>query len=212
MAEAKIQSDPTIYPNNSITARTKQEEREKIESVVKGKAAKQKETLGRKFKRLFMPGDIKDARTYIIEQVVIPGLKNGALAAVEMIFFGQVSGRFQQRPGATNRNNQTNYSYISSAGARVGDRGLSMPRTKRESFSFQDIWFESYDDAVAVVEAMVDILDRLGVVAVGDFYTVCGIETEYTDYDWGWRSLTKLEPRRIRDGYTIDMTPPVYLK
>lgn len=212
MAEVKIQSDPANYPNNSITARTRQEEREKVESVVKGKATKQKETLGRKFKRLFMPGNIRDAKSYVIEQVIIPGLKNGALAAVEMIFFGQVSGRFQQRSSVGNRNNQTNYSYISSSGARLGDRGLSMPRTKRETFSFQDIWFETYDDASAVVEAMVDILDRLGVVTVGDFYTLCGIETEYTDYDWGWKGLTKLEPRRIRDGYAIDMTPPVYLK
>lgn len=212
MAEVKIPSDPANYPNNSITARARQEEREKVESVVKGKAIKQKETLGRKFKRLFMPGDIKDAKSYVIEQVLIPGLKNGALAAVEMLFFGQVSGRFQQRPGVTNRNNQTAYDYISTTGARVGNRSLSMPRTKRETFSFQDIFFVNYDDASAVVEAMVDILDRLGVVAVGDFYTLCGIGTEYTDYDWGWKSLTKLEPRRIRDGYVIDMTPPVYLK
>lgn len=212
MAEVKIQSDPANYPNNSITARTRQEEREKVESVIKGKAIKQKETLGRKFKRLFMPGDIKDARSYVVEQVIIPGLKNGALAAVEMIFFGQVSGRFQQRSGTANRNNQTNYSYISSAGARVTDRILTLPRAQRETFSFQNISFENYDDAKEVVESMADFFDRVGLVTVGDFYTFCGIATEHPDYDWGWTSLTKCEPRRIRDGYVIDMTPPIYLK
>lgn len=209
MANVNMPKVAEEYPNNSISSRQKAEEHAKVEPVVKGSVTKQKPSLGSRFKKTFMPGDIREAKKYVLEQVLIPGLKNGALAAVEMIFFGQVTNRFSQRN--TNRNNATNYSYISSNGVRVESRPQQISRTQRESFSFQNISFESFDDASDVVESLMDILEREGVVCVGDFYSLCGIQTEPTDYDWGWKTFKRLEPRRLREGYTIDMTPPVYL-
>lgn len=214
MAEVKLPNEADKYPCNSIM-RPAEEKRDPVESVVKGKVTQQKETLSKKFKKMFMPGDIKDAKSYVINQVLIPGFKNGVLSMIEMMFFGQVSNRFWSRGFSSSQQSQssrTAYSYVSSTGARVNTGSAIIPRNQREMFSFQNITFENYDDAKDVVDSMIDILDRVGIVCVGDFYALCGIKTEPPDYDWGWKSFSRLEPRRLRDGYTIDMQPPLYLK
>lgn len=213
MAEVKLSEDEmnAKYPSNSIVGR--KQEKESVQPLVKGNTAVQKESLGKKFKRMIMPGDIRDAKSYVLNQIIIPGLKNGALAAMEMIFFGRVSGKFYTGPSNTiSQNNRTNYSYISSSGARIDTRPTTMGRNQRETFSFHNVTFSSYDDAKDVVEFMLDYLDRNKVVCVGDFYTLCKIQTEYTDYDWGWRSFQRLNVKADRDCYYIDMQPPVYLK
>lgn len=214
MAEVKI-NDPVAdqlrsqYPSNSLTQKVKPQElqREKVKPVVKGGAVLQQKSLGEKVKDMFSLGDIKDIREYAVKQVIIPGIKTGVLALVEMALFGQVSRR-----SGTYWNQRTNYSYISSGGQRIDNSRPSISQKDRAAHNFQNIIFATYQDAEDVVSTLLDLIDRYGSVTVADFYDAAQIEADWAAQDWGWTSFQKLEPRRIREGYIIDMQPPVYLK
>ena len=213
MAEVKLNNDPVAmrlreqYPSNSITTQNQRPTREKIDPVVKGKTEFQKESLGVRLKKMILPGDIKDIRHYAIHNVLIPGMKSGFLALVEMAFYGQVRGG-----GRYNTNRPTNYSYTSTNAAQSQYSRQSISQRDRSVHNFNNIIFETYSDAADVVETLLDILDRTGVVTVADFYEASRQTPDWADVDWGWTHFQKLEPRAIRGGYIIDVTPPMLLR
>lgn len=210
MAEVKITRED--YPNNSIVNRVKPpEDKEPLQKVTTGSVSVQKDTLGQKFKKLFMPGDFKSAGKYALNNVVMPSIKMAFLSAIEMMLTGQVTNRSW---GAWSRptTSQTNYSYTSSSGVRVVNQPLTMSRQQRESFAFANLVFNNYTDATNVIDNMCIALEDRGYLTVADFYVLCGVQTQPTDHDWGWRKLNKAEPRRVSDGYILDIQPPIYLR
>lgn len=206
MAEVKLVNDPKEqYPSNSRTnPQPIKQQRDTVDPVVKGRTAIQKPSLGERIKKTFLPGDIRDIREYAIRQVIIPGIQNGIIAMFEMAFFGQA----RRRGSGFYNNNQTNYSYVSSQSYQQ----QTMSHRDRATHNFNNIKFESYQDAEDVISTLLDILDRAGAVTVADFYEACRQPATWADADWGWRSFNKLESRAIRGGYIIDMTPPVFLR
>lgn len=215
MAEVKM-NDPVAdqlrqqYPSNSLTNKPQQKpkpEREKIAKVTTGKVSLQKESLGVKIKKMLLPGDVKDIKAYALNQVIIPGIKNGVLSLLELAFFGEV----RRRVGG-NSSSRTNYSYISSSNSVPIQRAQSISQKDRATHNFQNILFTDCQDAENVISTMLDLIDRYGQATVADFYDAAGFEAEYTDDHYGWKSFQKLESRRVRDGYVIDVQPPIYLE
>lgn len=223
MAEVKI-SDPVAdklrsqYPSNSRISKpivvgqekdAEQNPRERIKPVVTGKTTLQKETLGEKFKKAILPGDIQDIKNYIWSQVIIPGIKTTILGGIEMAFFGQVSRRsFGGTPPSSQR---TNYSYISSNNSYIRSPNVISQRD-RATHNFRNIIFESAQDTEDVISTLLDLIDRTGFATVADYYDAAGIQAEWADENWGWKNFRRLESRRVRDGYIIDMEPPVQLR
>lgn len=216
MAEVKV-TDPVAdqlkerYPSNSITAIRPQPQaqpsREKVEGVVKGRTVLQKETLGKKFKRLLFPGDMQDMRKYAVEQILLPSLKNGALALVELALFGSVSRRSTTGLGAQ----RTNYSYISSSNVQK-QSGPVMTQRDRATHNFQNVIFETYEDAEEVISTLIDLVDRYGSARVSDFYDAAKIDCDYASENWGWKTFRRLETKAVHGGYIIDVDPPVLLR
>lgn len=211
MAEVKM-NDPIAdqlrhqYPSNSLTSklRPQEHEREKLNPVVSG-ATLQKDGFLKKIKKTFLPKDISDAKSYILKEVIVPGIQGGIIAMFEVLFYGQAS----RRPpvGGYSSNQRTNYNYVSTQMSRP----LGPTQAERNSHNFQWALFQSYEDAENVVSSMLDILDRCGWVTVADYYELCGINAEYPDENWGWTKFRKLDPRKVREGYVVDMEPPVLL-
>lgn len=96
MAEVKY-TDPVAdqlrqqYPSNSKIAPppapAQPKQREKLQSVVSGKAAIQKESFGEKVKKMFVPGDVKDMKSYAINQLIIPGIKSWIISMIELAYW-----------------------------------------------------------------------------------------------------------------------------
>lgn len=223
MAEVKL-NDPIAdelreqYPSNSRVARPivigqEQKEgnskpKERIKPVVTGKATLQKESFGEKFKKAVLPGDIQDIKSYIWKQLIIPGVQTSIIATMEMLFFGQTSRR--SFGGPTRSNQTTNYSYISSSGSPY--RSAAISQRDRATHNFRNIVFESAQDAEDVISTLLDLIDRVGYATVADYYDCAGIQAEWADENWGWKNFRRLESRRVRDGYIIDMEPPTQLR
>lgn len=211
MAEVKY-TDPVAdqlrqqYPSNSKinspSAQAQPKQREKLQPVVSGKAAIQKESFGEKVKKMFVPADVKDMKSYALNQLIIPGIKSWIISMIELAFWGQT--RRSSKPG------QTNYSYISSS--QNYQSPAPMNQKDRATHNFRNIIFESYDDAEAVIGTLLDLVERYGAATVADFYDACGQESDWASENWGWRSFQKLNSRAVRGGYVIDIQPPILLK
>lgn len=200
------------YPSNSVlTKREQRPEKEKVKPVVeKGAAVLQKESLGQKVKKMFMPSDVKDVKKFVVEQVLIPGIKDGVIAVVELMFYGRTSRRIG---GGLGQQTRTNYSYISTSGQQIGQpQSMQISQKDRATHNFKNVIFKTYQDAEDVISTLLDLVDRYGAATVADFYDAAGIEADWAAEDWGWRSFNKLESRRVYEGYVIDMPQPIYLK
>lgn len=211
-------TDPTAdvlrqrYPSNSITERSApvkvdSEPRQKVKPIVSGKASLQKESFGEKFKKTILPGDIQDIKSYIWKQLIIPGIQASILSTIEMAFYGQTSRRPFGGPGVNTQ--RTNYNYISSNNP---SRATVISQRDRATHNFRNIIFESAQDAEDVISTLLDLVERTGIATVADYYDLAGIQAEWADENWGWKSFQRLESRRIHDGYIIDMQPPVQLR
>lgn len=213
MTEIKLSPDPIAdqlrqqYPSNSKVSKPTQPEKEKVKPVVSGKTSLQKESLGQKIRKMFIPSDIKDIRTYAIEQILIPGAKDLVLSIIELTFYGRTSRRVGS--GIVQRN-QTNYSYISSSSQPLSR--VTISRSDRATHNFRNVVYSSYEETENVISTLLDLVDRYGQATVADYYDASNIESDWASADWGWRSFNKLESRRIADGYVIDMPQPIYLK
>lgn len=65
------------------------------------------------------------------------------------------------------------------------------------------------DDAMKVITAMNEIAYNYGQVKVRDYYDLIGVETVYTDnnYGWLWDDIQGLRIRTTRDGFVLDLPP-----
>jgi hypothetical protein len=216
MDEKKLTRNDVDFPSNSETKRRPKTEyaqevkKEKQVAVVKGKAIKQKKSLGKKFSEAFLGEDSKSVGDYIFHDVIIPAIKSTLSDAVsggiEMLLFGE------RRSGSRNysRNGSKTYtSYSSYYGGRDrdrdrrDDRGGNFSRGSRARHDFDDILFESRGEAEDVLSHLVDLTIDYGVASVADFYDLSGIESQFTDNKYGWTNLRDACTDRVRNGYII---------
>lgn len=212
MDEKKLTRNDVDFPSNSETKRRPNTEyaqevkKEKQVAVVKGKAIKQKKSLGKKFSEAFLGEDSKSVGDYIFHDVIIPAIKSTLSDAVsggiEMLLFGE------RRSGSRNysRNGSKTYtSYSSYYGGRDrrDDRGGNFSRGSRARHDFDDILFESRGEAEDVLSHLVDLTIDYGVASVADFYDLSGIESQFTDNKYGWTNLRDACTDRVRNGYII---------
>ena len=80
------------YPDNSHSARENTSPPSKrVEKVVNGTAKTRKQSEVKKFAGIFMPDEVGDVKTFIITDVVIPGLKNAIADVVSIVLFGEAA-------------------------------------------------------------------------------------------------------------------------
>ncbi len=65
--------------------------------------------------------------------------------------------------------------------------------------------FGSRVKANKVLDDMIDILEKYGVVTVAEFHELCDITSNYTDNLYGWVNLKEAEIIRIRAGYKLSL-------
>lgn len=211
MAEVKSEDLREKYPSNSIN-----KPKPKPEPIaLTSKVTMEKDRPGSKIRKLFVPGDVKDVKSYLVNNVIVPGFKNAVLGMIEIAFFGRTSG---WRGGPT-ASGGTNYSYISTNGSVVsrGPAALNITNKDRLTNNFSNLRFtgpNAYQEVEDVISTLIDYVDRYGQATVADFYALCGVSADQiTDMDgrWGWKGFRKLNSRAVRDGYIIDVEPPIQL-
>lgn len=207
------------YKSNSHKSKESNSEHardRKIQKVVTGAAKTRKRTDLQKFTDTFISEDMANVKSYILSDVLIPGLKNAlcdvgsALGDVvknsfERALFGE-SGR-----SASRSNNGGRVSYRQYYGKR-DDRCDYTSARSRTGLDYDNVVFESRGDAERVLAELDEAIDRFGLISVNDMYDSAGITSNnFMLSKYGWTDIRNASVVRIREGYVIKMPKPMPL-
>lgn len=195
-------------PSNSLSKRGQQAlqtptQREKMEVVSNAKVRKKKKR--NTILDLFIYEDIDNIAEYMIKEVVVPTIKDIALGSMEMLFYGEVTGkRVHGRKKKEKGRSWTSYDDPEPRRIkRDEDRG------RRARFDFDSIAWESRGEAEDVLDAMCDILENHDFVTVADFYDLAGIDCDTLSEEYGWEDLRRASVVKTRyNDYIISLPRP----
>lgn len=209
----------TMYaelPSNSNLSKAEQVEVERpaTKKVVKGTVTKVEKSLFKKFKETFTGDDTNSIIGYLVVDILIPSAKDliydMVKSGVEMMLFSS-----DDRPSdRAKRKNGTPYiSYTSYSNQTRRNGTKDRPTTSRKSVhDFSDIALDSRGEAEDVIKNLVDLIDQYDEATVADLYGLVGIESDYTDDNWGWDNLSRASVSRYRDKFILNLPKPKSLR
>ena len=175
-------------------------ERKPISNVTKGKVKVKKKSELHKLADTFISEDAAKVKSYVIGDVLIPAIKKAisdiVTNGIDMILYGET--------GHSKRSSSSRISYSKYYDDRRDDR-RSSTSTSISRYDYDDVIFETRDEAKEVLERMDELIDLYGVASIADFYDLAGITGNYTDNKYGWTNLASADVVRVRDGYTIKL-------
>lgn len=194
-----------LYENKSNSFRYKEEQKNKTQEkrvekpVVTGKVVTKKKSAFSKFTEEFISEDVKNVKSYVVGEVLIPTAKKVisevVTNVVDIILYGGTRGGSRR----TNADRVSYRNYYDSGRSSRDDRAIS------NRYSTDDVILSSRTEAEDVLDRMYELLDTYKIVRVADLYDLVGITGSYTDNNYGWTSLRTAEIVRVRDGYIIKM-------
>lgn len=228
MAEVPM---PERYPNNSNYAKDRETERRvrsdreddrgskperpKVKKVTKGKVVQRKAPLGKRLAEAFGAREGQGIFDYILCDIIIPATKNMIIDSISdgvAMAFGEAPRR---RRRSRDRGTRYDYDRVSYRDDDRRDDRYSDRRRARESSrvrDYEDLLFTSKDDADDVISKLVDLIDQTGEASVLDLYEAAGVDApDYAVGNYGWFKLGSAYPRRVRDGYVLDLPKPQVL-
>lgn len=180
-------------------------EPEPRKKIISGKAkVKTKTSLIKKLRDTFIPGDVVSVKSYVINQVIVPGIRNLIVDTIGMFILGDDYSGVGRRTSYSSigRRERTSYS------VRV-DSDRNRYANVRTGGKYRDIIYETREDAQDVLEELDNLIRDYGRASISDLYSASGITPDFTDEKDGWVDLKRATIRRVPDGYILDM-PKAY--
>lgn len=187
------------YKSNSHKSREERREpfsEKKIEKVISGTAKSKKKSGVYKFAEVFIADDVDDVKSYILEDVIVPAIKDVILDAVRALL--GVSNTSRKSASASK------VSYRSYYDKNTDRRDYGSNRIKT-SYDYDDIILDTRGEAEEVLSRMDELIATYGLVSVADLYDLVGITGNYTDNKYGWTDTRSASVIRVRDGYMIKL-------
>ena len=171
-----------------------------VEKVVSGEVKTKKKNGVERFADTFLSEDIANVKNYILMDVLMPALKKAisdvVTSGIHMILYGETEKA--EKKTASSKVSYRNYydrpvqrdDYISS---------------RNRGYDYDEIILETRGEAEDVLTCMDELMDMYGIVSVGDFYDLVGVQRDYTTEKYGWTDIRSARVVRVRDGYTIKL-------
>lgn len=185
--------------------------REKIAPVIdRSKVVSTKKPLGKKISETFMTEDAKDVKTWLLMDVLIPGIKSTILDILSMMFFGETNYRGSSRKSSSS--GRVDYrSKYQSPSERTTRRRRNERYDSDDQVDFRNIIIRNREDAEDIVEEMRKRIRDTNSVSIADLLDLIDVPGRYTDNNWGWDDEMDVGIRRVSSGYLIDVTEPKYI-
>ena len=214
----------TVTPVDSNKKDVTPEERPQVKQVAVGKKRK-KGLLERLVIGLIGPDGIPKVGHYLNHEIVIPAIKdivvNSISSGVQMMMYGTDNGRPNsmanqyQRPtaGRPYYSSQPRTNYQAPQAGPVQNDQYIKPNRSNQAKS-EDIAIADRNQALEVLAHMEEDSLTYGVVTLAEFYDLVGVDSSYTDNNFGWTYEMVHHDGRVaalpRGGYVIvlpDMIP-----
>lgn len=193
----------TDYKPNSYKSKeeSSNDEKKKIEKVVTGEVKTKKKSEIKKVADIFISEDIKNVKSYILMDVLVPAIKKAVsdivTNGIDMILYGGT------RAGRSS--SVSNVSYRSYYDRRDDDRHSYTTPLTRAAYDTEDIILQTRGEAEEVLTRMDELISMYGVVSVADLYDLIGKTCSYTSNKYGWTNIRNAEAVRVRDGYMLKL-------
>lgn len=188
-----------------------------VEKVTTGAVIQKKRSLGSKFKEFFNINDSRSAAQYVVNDVVLPSIRNlivdSTSRGVERLIYGDNSAR-RNNPRSPYSQSRVQYNSPTTRFSGQG-RSFSLPdqpprgaQQIRPNHTLGEIILSSRQEAEIVLERLTDIVDKYETASVGDLNELVGLPSAYVDAKWGWTNLAFSNVRQTRDGFVLNLPPP----
>ena len=145
---------------------------------------------------------VGDVKTFIITDVVIPGLKNAIADVVSIVLFGE-AGRIGTRKNAGSK---VSYQRYYDDPRRDDRRNYNQRPRPVAGFEFDDIIFDNRGDADLVLDQLESAIANYGMASVLDLYDLAGLTCQnYMADKYGWTDIQSARVARTRDGYILQL-------
>ena len=185
-------------------------EREPIKPVAKAKPRK-KGLAERLVVGLIGNAEQEGALKYIGKEIIMPSVKDLSYNAIQSLASSLLYGQDGQPPRTNSYSTRPASQRTNYQGA-YGSRPQTAPTAKPKSVrqDVDDYILETRQDAVMVLESLIDQCERYGSVSIADYYDLVGVDSTYTQGKYGWSDLSRARVITNRHGFTIAF-PPVEL-
>ena len=191
---------PTIYDAKPDTPKEK-----KVESVLNGdEFVARRRSVGKKLGDILLNGDLQDVKSYLIEDVLIPSVKETifelANKGLDMLLFGGTSR-------TVSKNNQTYISYNNYSNQSSHRNAPERSRNRREEIGFnnEELIFRDRGPAEMVLEKMMAIFEEYHIVTKADLNDIMNRTGNFTDNNWGLTDMHGASVERVRGGYLLNL-------
>jgi hypothetical protein len=195
--ELKEELSSGKYKSNSHRSKELSSDK-RVEKVISSVAKTKNKSELLKLADVFIAEDVSAVKSHIIFDIVIPYIKkmlyDSLTGGAGMLIYGD------SKPPVRNNSPREFRSYEKD----YERKNLRRPQ-KNTIYSCKDIYLESRRDAEAVLDQMDDLIEKYGYVSVADLYNMVGFTEEYTDYDYGWISISSAKVINSRDGYMLKL-------
>lgn len=180
------------YSANSTKPKTSEQkpQPESRKKVVSGSTSIKKEGAFEKFAHSFVQEDAKTIGNFVWSDVIVPAIKTTIADVVkntlDMLFWGKSGTRSSSNIPASR------VSYSSMYKSQQASQARNVAQQSNKTYYYDDISFDSRDDAMKVLKSMQEELTVYPVVSVAAFFDFAGRSRDgkYTDNKWGWTDLS----------------------
>lgn len=184
---------------------------------VSGKPVSSNKSLWKKVYETFAVNNIKDARDYIVSDVIIPGffdlLYDGATRGLARLIYGE-NGAKAKRLAASNQKDYSTRIKRLSDGESFRNRDLRNVDNRVVSISdYNEIELATRAQAEQLLDDMCEFLDNHECITVAKMYEFARYKGgEITDNDWGWTTLRGADIVRSGGGWTLVLPRAIAIK
>lgn len=209
MAERdKIDIPEGRFPSNSsyssirpaAKSATKPAEDEAPPRPIDGDIKPQKKSFLQRMADAFIATDGKDIKDYMIFDILIPGLKRGAEDLLHMLLYND-----KKSPRVTRTRGESRIRRLEYNSLYANRRGDDEMLPSRLASGQTNLIFSTQSRAEEALDAVADRIDERGFATLKFFNTITKQPTDWTQENWGWRSVAGAKVVPVRDGWMLKM-------
>lgn len=186
-------------PNSNRSKEVRNDSNIPERKVITGETTVRKKSEFRRFVDIFIPEDVASVRDHIVNDVIIPKMKNVISETIDTFLYGSSGGGYSRRSSGMSPSYRDYYDKRSKTATQEDIRS--------RAFSYDEIEFREYGDACEVLRLVSEQLDRYGTCTVASFYEYSNQANliRNTHFKYGWMDISKARVVPFRGKYIIQM-------
>lgn len=162
----------------------------KVEPVITYTPSEGKKSGWGQFFTGFFKKDIPQVATYVVKDILVPAFKDTVAKmvknSIDMMLFGETRSSASRYSGWGSSNSYS--AYYQERDIRPMEPVRVMPEGEVRYLPLR-----SEEDVKKVLFTLRECFERYGQISKGDYYDAIHVRAEFTDYNWGWRSLRGID-------------------